>query len=89
MRVRATPRADRDAVDGVEALSDGSAVLRVRVRAAPDKGAANEAVRAALAVASGRPRSAVALQAGATSRIKVFAIDGDPAAIAARLGGAG
>ena len=32
--VRLTPKGGRDAIDGIETLSDGRAVLNVRVRAA-------------------------------------------------------
>jgi hypothetical protein len=46
IRVRVTPRGGRDRVDGVDALSDGRAVLKVRVRARPEDGAANQAVGA-------------------------------------------
>ncbi|QFU15168.1 DUF167 family protein [Microvirga thermotolerans] len=85
IRVRATPRGGRDAVEGIEALSDGSRVLKVRVRAVPEGGAANEAVRRLLAGAFGVPASAVALTAGGTARLKTFFIEGDAAALAARL----
>ena len=34
LAVRLTPKGGRDAIDGTETLSDGRAVLRVRVRAA-------------------------------------------------------
>ena len=36
VRVRVTPRGGRDAIDGVESLSDGQPVLKVRVRAIPE-----------------------------------------------------
>ncbi|HEY8383414.1 MAG TPA: DUF167 family protein [Microvirga sp.] len=85
LRVRATPRAGRDAVEGIEALSDGRPVLKVRVRAAPEDGAANEAVRRVLAKALGLPASAVTLAAGATARVKTFRIAGDPAGLGRRL----
>jgi len=85
LRVRVTPRGGRDAVDGVEALSDGRAVLKVRVRAVPEEGAANEAVRRVLAKALGRPPAAVQLDAGATARLKTFLVEGDPAALEAAL----
>ena len=77
VRVRVTPKGGRDAIDGVEALSDGRPVLKVRVRAAPEDGAANEGVRRLLAKALGRPASAVTLEAGATARLKTFLITGD------------
>ena len=47
--VRLTPKAARDSVDGIGALSAGRAVLLARVRAIPDKGEANRALRELLA----------------------------------------
>ncbi|MGO4707098.1 DUF167 family protein [Microvirga sp. 2MCAF38] len=85
LRVRVTPRGGRDAIEGVEALSDGSAILKVRVRVAPEDGAANEAVRKLLAKAFKIPASAVRLETGATARIKTFAVSGEPTALAAGL----
>ncbi|TNC15356.1 hypothetical protein FF100_04395 [Methylobacterium terricola] len=85
IRVRATPRGGRDALDGVETRDDGSPVLKVRVRAAPEDGAANAAVRDVLRRALGLPASAVTLAAGATARIKLFRVDGDGPALADRL----
>jgi uncharacterized protein YggU (UPF0235/DUF167 family) len=64
---------------------DGSAVLRVRVKAVPDKGKANAAVIAVLAKALDVPKSAVTLISGETARLKTVEIEGDPAALAARL----
>ena len=85
VRVRVTPRGGRDALDGVEVLADGRQVVKVRVRAAPAEGAANEAVRRILAKALERPASAVDLQAGAAARVKTFSVAGDPAALCDRL----
>jgi len=85
VQLRLTPKGGRDALDGVAALSDGRMVLQARVRAAPDKGAANAAVEAVLARAVGVPRSAVTLVSGHTARLKSLRIDGDVAALAARL----
>lgn len=50
--------------------------VTVRVRARPAEGAANEAVRRALADALDLAPSAVQLIRGATSRLKTFAIAG-------------
>jgi uncharacterized protein (TIGR00251 family) len=85
IRVRVTPRGGRDALDGIESLADGRRVLKVRVRAAPEDGAANEGVRRLLAKALGRPASAVALTAGATARVKAFRVEGEAEALAAAL----
>jgi uncharacterized protein (TIGR00251 family) len=85
--VRLTPRADRDAVDGVGALSDGRLVARVRVRAVAEDGKANAALVEVLARAFGRPRSAVAVVSGATQRVKQVRVAGDPRALAQTVEG--
>ncbi|MBD3846065.1 hypothetical protein GGC47_004379 [Bosea sp. OAE752] len=83
--VRLTPRGGRDALDGVETLADGRAVLKARVRAAPSEGEANAALVALVAKEFGLPRSQVTIAAGATARLKTVALQGDPAVLAARL----
>jgi len=85
LHVRLTPKSSRDAIEGVEALSDGRLVFKARVRAAPENGKANEALRRALADAMAVPISSVRLAQGASSRIKSVAVDGDPAVLSARL----
>ena len=85
LHLRVTPNAGADRIDGTELRDDGSAVLRVRVTAVPDKGKANAAVIALLAKALGVPKSAVTLVSGDTARLKTIAIEGDPAALAARI----
>ncbi len=82
---RLTPKGGRDAIDGVKALADGSSVLMVRVRAAPEDGRANDALRALLADRLGAPLSRVTLLAGAKSRVKQLAVAGDQQALTARL----
>ena len=77
--LRVTPNAGRDGVDGVEMRDDGTAVLRVRVSAVPDKGKANAAVIALLAKLLGLPKSTFSLVNGETSRFKTVAIAGDGA----------
>jgi uncharacterized protein YggU (UPF0235/DUF167 family) len=82
-----TPNAGADRIEGAEGRDDGSAVLRVRVKAVPDKGKANAAVIALLAKALGVPKSAVTLVAGDTARLKTVAIEGDSEALLRRLAG--
>lgn len=84
LHLRVTPNAGRDAIDGVELRDDGSAVLRVRVSAVPDKGKANAAVVALLAKKLGIPKSLIALVSGETSRFKTLLVSpADESAIAA------
>ena len=83
--VRVTPNAGRDAIEGVEFRDDGTAVLRLRVKAVPDKGKANAAVVALLAKALGVPKSGMSVVSGETARLKTLAVAGDPDALAARL----
>jgi len=83
--VRLTPKGGRDAIDGIETLSDGRSVLKVRVRAAPSEGEANAALIRLLAKTLDVPPRALNLAAGATSRIKRVVIEGDGLALAAKL----
>ena len=77
LRLRVTPNAGRDVIEGIEALADGTEVLRIRVAAIPDRGKANAAVIALLAKALGVPKSAIVVTAGATARLKTVRIDAD------------
>jgi uncharacterized protein (TIGR00251 family) len=83
--VRLTPRGGRDAIDGVETLSDGRRVLKARVSAAPEDGKANDALVRLVARACGVPARDVTLESGATSRLKMLKVAGDADALAARL----
>lgn len=83
--VRLTPKGGRDAVDGIDTLSDGRVVLKLRVRAAPTDGEANAALMSFLAKTLDVARRTMTLAAGETARIKRIEIEGDGAALAARL----
>ncbi|RIK98084.1 MAG: hypothetical protein DCC74_05740 [Proteobacteria bacterium] len=83
--VRVTPRGGRDAIEGRDRLADGRAVLKVRVRAVAEGGAANAAVIALLARALKVPRGAVRVASGITSRQKQIAVEGDPHQLDAAL----
>ena len=83
--VRLTPKGGRDSIDGVETMSDGRAVLKARVRAAPHEGAANDALVRLLARALGVPPRSVEITGGATSRIKRVTVAGEAAALCATL----
>jgi uncharacterized protein len=83
--VRATPKGGRDAIDGIAQTGHEQFAIRIRVRAAPVSGEANEAIARVLATVVGVPRSAVKLLQGAAGRTKSFRIAGDPATLAAAL----
>jgi uncharacterized protein len=85
LTVRLTPKASRDGLDGAEALSDGRIVLKARVRAVPEKGAANSALIKLLAKSLKLPKSAITLESGSTARLKTLRLEGDPAEVADRL----
>jgi uncharacterized protein (TIGR00251 family) len=85
LTVRVTPRAARDAVDGVR---DGT--LRLRVTAPPVEGAANAAVVRLISAAVGVTPSSVRIVGGDRGRTKVVVIEGvEPATLAARWPGLG
>jgi uncharacterized protein (TIGR00251 family) len=83
--VRLTPKGERDAIDGVETLADGSTVLKIRVRAIPREGEANAALGRVLAKALAVPPRDVEIVGGHTSRIKRVKISGDTAALTLAL----
>jgi uncharacterized protein YggU (UPF0235/DUF167 family) len=69
----------------MECLADGRLVLKVRVRAVPEDGKANDALVRLIAKALRLSASAVQIGSGATGRVKVLRIEGDPGAVAAGL----
>ena len=82
LRVRACPRASKNAVQGVQGES-----LKVRLCAPPVDGAANAALAEFLADALGVSKGKVRIVAGAASREKRVAVAGvDAATVRARLG---
>jgi uncharacterized protein (TIGR00251 family) len=85
LTVRLTPKGGRDAIDGIEQMADGRAVLKVRVRAAPSEGEANDALVRLLAKSLGVAAREVNLVAGATARIKRLKVEGAGPALAAAL----
>ena len=81
LAVRVHPRARRARLQGM--LGEA---LKVEVTAAPESGAANEAVIALIADSLNVPRSAVRIVAGFTSRNKTLEVLGlDPAAASTKL----
>ena len=81
--VRLTPRADRDAVAGV----DAAGVLLVRVTAPPVDGAANEALVRLVAKELAASRTSVVIESGATARVKRLRVAATPERVRARWAG--
>lgn len=86
LTVRVTPRAGKDAADGWAADAAGRPLLRLKVRAAPADGQANEAVRRLVAAELGLAASMVRLVSGAAARIKTLEIEAEEAWVKERLG---
>jgi hypothetical protein len=84
LHLRVTPKAGSDEVLGVERRADG-AVLKLRVRALPEKGEANDAVVAALAKWLGLPSNGLKVKAGHKVRQKQVFVAGDSAALMAKI----
>jgi len=76
LAVRLTPGASSDRIDGWDVDVDGRPVLKVRVRARPVEGEANDALVRLLSKSLGVARSAVTIQRGGQSRTKMIAVDG-------------
>lgn len=85
IQVRLTPRGGRDSIEGIEVLANGRAVLKARVRAVQEKGAANAGLEALLARALVVPKSAVSVVAGGTSRLKTVEVMGDASRLAKKM----
>jgi uncharacterized protein (TIGR00251 family) len=87
--VRLTPKSGRDEIVGIETFGE-EAVLKARVRAAPEAGRANEALERLIAHWLKVPPSSVSVTQGGKSCSKHVLIEGDAGTLAllieARLG---
>jgi hypothetical protein len=83
--VRLTPKASRNAVEGVKEGAGGGLILAAKVTAVPEKGKANQALEKLLAKALGVAGGRVSVVSGATARNKEVLVRGDPVEIAAAL----
>ncbi len=76
LAVKLTPGASADRIDGWDVDAEGRPVLKVRVRARPVEGEANNALIRVLAKALGVSRSKVSIQRGGQSRTKMIEVVG-------------
>lgn len=77
LSVRLTPKASRNALQGLAAEADGGQVLKASVTAVPEDGKANAALIQLLSKAWKLPKSGFEIIAGATDRRKTLLIHGD------------
>jgi uncharacterized protein YggU (UPF0235/DUF167 family) len=87
LRVRLTPKSAGDTVEGIEDSPLGP-VLRVRVRAAPERGAANAMLEKTVSRWLNVQKGAVAVVAGEKSRLKTLFVAGDPIELSQAMGAA-
>lgn len=76
LAIKLTPGASVERIDGWDVDADGRPVLKVRVRARPLEGEANAALLKLLAKTLGVARSAVSLDRGGQSRLKMIRVEG-------------
>lgn len=76
LRVRLTPGAAADRIDGRALDADGKGFLKARVRAVPEDNQANTALAALIAKAFGAAKGKVAVIRGHTARLKTLDIEG-------------
>ena len=74
--VRLTPKSSAERIDGWGSDEHRRRFLKVRVRAAPIEGRANEALIVFLAKTLKIPKSRLTLVAGDTARLKAIEVDG-------------
>ena len=85
LAVRLTPRASRNAMDGIVTGADGRPALRIRLTAPPVEGAANQALVDFLSRALSMRKKDIEIHSGETARLKILHLKGDSAALLARL----
>lgn len=74
IHIRATPNARVEKIDGFENRDDGNQYLKVKIRAIPEDGAANESIIKIIAKALKIPKSDIELKSGQKGRIKCLLV---------------
>jgi uncharacterized protein (TIGR00251 family) len=74
IRVRVIPNAKQEGIMGVELRDDGNEYLKIKTRAIPEDGKANDSIIKILAKALKTSKSNITLLGGATNRTKTFLI---------------
>ena len=74
LRVRLSPNASRDEIEGSGQTADGRQHLNIRVRAVPEKGKANKALTDLLSKTLAVAKRDISIIKGQTSRLKSVSI---------------
>ncbi len=85
VRIRLTPNARQDRIDGVSVDEQGNGLLRVAVSAVPENSKANKALITYLAKQWEVPKTRIKLVHGAKDRLKTLQIEGDGHAVSKSL----
>jgi len=88
LRIRLTPRARANRIDGIIPSADGAPVLKVSVTAPPAENRANDALIALLAKEWRLPRRDLTLAGGGKSRDKLVHVAGEPQTLLKRIAAA-
>ncbi|MBT6094773.1 MAG: DUF167 domain-containing protein [Rhodospirillaceae bacterium] len=73
--IRLTPKASKNAINGLDRLADGAVVLKVSVTAVPEKGKANKALLKLLSKTWGVGMRSLRLIKGTKDRNKTVLVD--------------
>jgi len=87
LTVKAKPGSSRTRAPKLVPLAGGGRAVEIAVAEAPEDGKANKAILAVLADALGVKRGDVVLKMGASGKLKIFEIQGDPSALKTRVYG--
>ena len=87
LKIRLTPKGDRNAILGLKATEDGGVEIAACVTAPPEDGRANKALIKLLAKTLKLPAGRIEIASGATDRHKQVLLPGDAAALEPRIKG--
>jgi uncharacterized protein len=85
IELRVTPKSSRDQIDGVYVAADGSLSLKIKVRAQPEKGRANQAVIAIMSKFLEQPKSCLEMISGLADRRKSLLVRADAQLVIEKL----
>lgn len=85
MRVRINPNSSSCAVNGIMEAAEGSKMLKISIRAVPEKGKANKELIEFVAQKLKLPKSSLEIVSGETDRVKRILIRGKSKDISERL----